>query len=59
MELEGLYRTPKIPTTIRRKPRRKTVGFGVLAPEEDFFVFLNSLFPELCLLKGTLPEKCS
>src|SRR5665647_3207073 len=57
LELEGLYRTPKTPTSMRRKPRRRNLGLGILVLEEAFF--LLSFFPELCLLKGTLPENCN
>jgi hypothetical protein len=53
--LEGLYRTPKTPTSIRRKPNKINLGLGVLFPEKAFL--LLSFFPELCLLKGTLSEK--
>jgi hypothetical protein len=47
--------TPKIPTSIRRKPRKKTEGLDILVPEKA--LRLLSFFPELCLLKGTLPKK--
>ncbi|AKB13631.1 hypothetical protein MSTHT_1873 [Methanosarcina thermophila TM-1] len=54
-EPDGLYRIPKIPTSIKRKPRRRTAGLEALILEEA--LYLLAFFPESCLLKGTLPKK--
>jgi hypothetical protein len=40
---------------MRRKSRKKTAGLEIPRPKEA--LFLLSFFPELCLLKGTLPKK--